>query len=250
MTAPAIFVTGAAKRVGAAIVRTLHTAGANVIIHCNRSKKDGDALAVELNGLRANSAKLLQGDILANNALKGLIDQAASAFGRLDGLVNNASTFYATPLGKVTEDDWLDLMGSNLKAPLFLSQAAAPYLQKTRGSIVNIIDIHTERPLKDFLVYNTAKAGLAGLTRSLALELAPDIRVNGVAPGAIQWPDDSSAYPEAERQRIVEQTPMKRVGEGNDIARTVKFLMLDATYVTGQIVNVDGGRSIANRIAP
>jgi pteridine reductase len=245
---PAIFITGAARRVGAAIAQTLHAAGANVIIHCNRSKKDGEALASALNALRANSAKVLQGDLLASNALKGLVDQAASAFGRLDGLVNNASTFYATPLGSVSEDDWLDLMGSNLKAPLFLSQAAAPYLQRTRGSIVNIVDIHTERPLKDFLVYNAAKAGLAGLTRALALELAPDVRVNGVSPGAIQWPDDhnnAGAYPDAERQRIVEQTPLKRVGSGEDIARTVKFLMLDAPYITGQILPVDGGRSIA-----
>lgn len=244
-SAPAIFITGAARRVGAAIVQTLHAAGANVIIHCNRSKKEGDALAQALNASRANSAKVLQGDLMASNALKGLVDQAASAFGRLDGLVNNASTFYATPLGKVSEDDWLDLLGSNLKAPLFLSQAAAPYLQRTAGSIVNIIDIHTERPLKDFLVYNAAKAGLAGLTRALALELAPDVRVNGVSPGAILWPDDLSGYPEAERERIVEQTPLKRVGSGEDIARTVKFLMLDAPYITGQILPVDGGRSIA-----
>jgi pteridine reductase len=245
---PAIFITGAAKRVGAEITRTLHAAGANVIIHCNQSKKEGDQLAATLNAARAQSAKVLQGDLLASNALKGLIDQAASAFGRLDGLVNNASTFYATPLGKISEDDWLDLMGSNLKAPLYLSQAAAPFLKQSKGSIVNIVDIHTERPLKDFLVYTAAKAGLAGLTRALALELAPDVRVNGVAPGAIQWPDDAvnaGAYPEAERNRIVEQTPMKRVGSGDDIARAVKFLMLDSPYVTGQILNVDGGRSIA-----
>ena len=242
---PAIIVTGAAKRVGAAIARALHAADVNVIVHCNRSRADADALVRELVDNRAESAAVLQGDLLAYNALKGLIDQAASIFGRLDGLVNNASTFYATPVGKIDEDNWSDLIGANLKAPLFLSQAAAPYLQKTKGSIVNIVDIHAERPLKDFVVYSVAKAGLAGLTRSLALELGPDIRVNGVSPGAIIWPDGTSDYPAVERERIVQQAPLKRVGAPADIAGAVKFLMLDAPYVTGQILAVDGGREIA-----
>ena len=242
---PAIIVTGAAKRVGAAIVRALHAADVNVIVHCNRSRADADALVRELNDNRTKSAAVLQGDLLAYNALNGLIDQAASVFGRLDGLVNNASTFYATPVGKIDEDNWGDLIGANLKAPLFLSQAAAPYLRKTKGSIVNIVDIHAERPLKDFVVYSVAKAGLAGLTRSLALELGPDIRVNGVSPGAIIWPDGTSEYPAAERERIVQQAPLKRVGAPADIAGAVKFLMLDAPYVTGQILAVDGGREIA-----
>jgi pteridine reductase len=240
-----ILVTGAAKRVGAAITRALHAAGANVIVHCNRSKNEADALARELNGLRAKSAAVVQGDLIAYNALKGLVTQARSCFGRLDGLVNNASTFYATPMGAIDEDNWNDLVGSNLKAPMFLSQAAAPYLRESRGAIVNIIDIHIERPLKDFIVYNTAKAGLAGLTRSLALELAPDVRVNGVSPGAIVWPEGSDDYPEAERQRIVAQTPLKRVGSAEDIAGAAKYLLLDAPYVTGQILDVDGGRGIA-----
>ncbi len=242
---PAIIVTGAAKRVGAAIACALHAADVNVIVHCNRSRADADALVRELNDHRAKSAAVLQGDLLAYNALKGLIDQAASIFGRLDGLVNNASTFYPSPIGKIDEDNWSDLIGANLKAPLFLSQAAAPYLQKTKGSIVNIVDIHAERPLKDFVVYSVAKAGLAGLTRSLALELGPDIRVNGVSPGAIIWPDGTSEYPAAERERIVQQAPLKRVGAPADIAGAVKFLMLDAPYVTGQILAVDGGREIA-----
>jgi pteridine reductase len=244
-SAPAIIITGAAKRVGAVIARTLHAAGANVIVHCNRSRADADALVRELNTTRAKSAAVLQGDLLAYNALKGLIDQAASAFGRLDGLVNNASSFYATPVGAIDEDNWNELIGANLKAPLFLSQAAATYLKKTNGSIVNIVDIHAERPLKNFVTYSVAKAGLAGLTRSLALELAPEIRVNGVSPGAILWPDGMTAFPDAERKRIIDQAPLNRVGTPQDIAGAVKFLMLDAPYVTGQILSVDGGREIA-----
>ena len=241
---PAILITGAARRVGAAITRALHAAGANVIVHCNRSRKDADALVLELNTQRARSASILQGDLHAYNALKGLIDQAASAFGRLDGLVNNASAFYATPIGTIVEDHWNELIDANLKAPLFLSQAAVPYLRKTRGNIVNIVDIHAERPLKDYVVYSATKAGLAGLTRSLALELGPDIRVNGVSPGAIVWPDGTADYPPAERERIVNQVPLKRIGSPEDIAGAVKFLMLDAPYVTGQILAVDGGREI------
>ena len=241
---PAILITGAARRVGAAITRALHGAGANVIVHCNRSRKDADALVLELNTQRARSASILQGDLHAYNALKGLIDQAASAFGRLDGLVNNASAFYATPIGTIVEDHWNELIDANLKAPLFLSQAAVPYLRKTRGNIVNIVDIHAERPLKDYVVYSATKAGLAGLTRSLALELGPDIRVNGVSPGAIVWPDGTADYPPAERERIVNQVPLKRIGSPEDIAGAVKFLMLDAPYVTGQILAVDGGREI------
>lgn len=244
-SSPAILVTGAAKRVGAAITQALHAAGANVVIHCNRSRAEADALADSLNGARAKSASVLQGDLLAYNALKGLVDRAASEFGRLDGLVNNASAFYATPVGRIDEDSWSDLIDSNLKAPLFLSQAAAPYLKKTGGSIVNIVDIHAERPLKNFVVYTIAKAGLAGLTRSLALELGPEIRVNGVSPGAILWPDAGNDYPETERKRILEQTPLQRVGAPADIAGAVKYLMLDAPYVSGQILAVDGGRSVS-----
>jgi pteridine reductase len=241
----AVFVTGAAKRVGAEIARTLHAAGCNVVIHCNRSKVEADALAAALNRVRPKSAAVVTGDLLADNALKGLIDQAHSCFGRLDGLVNNASSFQATPVGKIDLDDWLDIMGSNLKAPLFLSQAAAPYLRQTRGAIVNIVDIHTDHPLKDFVVYNAAKAGLAGLTRSFALELGPEVRVNGVSPGAIMWPENSADYPPAERERIINQVPLKRVGSAQDIAGAVKFLLLDAPYVTGQILAVDGGREIS-----
>ncbi|MBL0121478.1 MAG: pteridine reductase [Betaproteobacteria bacterium] len=247
-SSPAILVTGAAKRVGAVIARTLHAAGVNVIVHCNRSRADADKLVKELNVQRPHSAALLQGDLLAYNALKGLIDHAASEFGRLDGLVNNASSFFATPVGAIDEDSWHELIDSNLKAPLFLSQAAAPYLRKTHGSIVNIVDIHAERPLKDFVVYTVAKAGLAGLTRSLALELGPEVRVNGVSPGAILWPEvgnhGGNDFPEAEQTRIISLTPLKRVGAPEDIAGAVKYLMLDAPYVTGQILAVDGGRGL------
>ena len=246
---PAIIITGAARRVGAVIARTLHAAGASVIVHCNRSRAEADALVDELNTARAKSAAVLQGDLLAYNALKGLIDHAASEFGRLDGLVNNASTFYATPVGAIDEDNWHDLIDSNLKSPLFLSQAAAPYLKKTRGSIVNIIDIHAERPLKNFVVYTVAKAGLAGLTRSLALELGPEVRVNGVSPGAILWPDAANGagnvFPAAEQARIALQTPLQRVGTPDDVANAVKYLMFDAPYVSGQIIAVDGGRSVS-----
>ena len=245
---PAILVTGSARRVGATIARTLHAAGANVIIHFNRSRSDADGLVSELNTVRANSAAAVQGDLLDMKILAGLVGQAQACFGRLDGLVNNASSFYATPLGKISEDHWLDLIGSNLKAPLFLSQAAAPYLRASRGSIVNIVDIHSDRPLKDFVVYTAAKAGLAGLTRALAIDLGPEVRVNGVSPGAILWPEPGHGpddYPEAERRRIVQQTPLKRVGSAEDIAGAVKYLMLDAPYVTGQILAVDGGREIA-----
>jgi pteridine reductase len=244
-SAKSVFITGAAKRVGAATAKCLHDAGCNIVIHCNRSRQEADALARQLNQIRAHSAQVVQGDLLADNALKGLVAQAASCFGRLDGLVNNASSFFATPLGAITEDDWLDLIGSNLKAPLFLSQAAAPYLKQSHGSIVNIVDIHVDRPLANHALYNTAKSGLAGLTRALALDMAPEVRVNGVSPGAIQWPDDDSAYPPAERERIVNQVPLKRVGSVEDIARTVKFLIEDAPYITGQIIAVDGGRSVA-----
>ena len=245
----AILITGSARRVGATIARTLHAAGAKVIIHYNRSRSDADALLAELNGLRAKSAAAVQGDLLETEALAGIVDAAQKCFGRLDGLVNNASSFYATPIGKITEGDWTDLLGSNLKAPIFLSQAAAPYLRASRGCIVNIVDIHSDRPLKNFVVYTAAKAGLAGLTRALALDLSPEVRVNGVSPGAIMWPEvghgNPDDYPEDERARIIEQTPLKRVGSAEDIAGAVKYLMLDAPYVTGQILAVDGGREIA-----
>ena len=240
----AVLITGAARRIGATTARTLHAAGARVALHCNRSRAEADALAAELNEARAGSCAVVQADLLDLAALPRLVDDAVRALGRLDGLVNNASSFYSTPFGKIGEREWQDLIGTNLRAPLFLAQAAAPKLRETKGAIVNIVDIHAERPLPDFLVYTVAKAGLAGLTRALAVELAPEVRVNGVAPGAIMWPDSGKHYDAAERERTIATTPLARIGGPEDIAGAVKYLLLDAPFVTGQIIAVDGGRVI------
>lgn len=240
--APVVLVTGAARRVGAEIARQLQAAGARVALHFRSSRGDAEALAAELNGIRPGSAAIFQADLLDSASLPGLVSAVVERFGRLDGLVNNASSFFPTALGEIDDAAWLDLMGSNLKAPLFLSQAAAPHLKLGGGAIINIVDIHAERPLKGYPLYCAAKAGLLGLTRALALELAPEVRVNGVAPGAIEWPDDGQ-FPAAERQAIVAHTLLGRIGAPSDIARTVRFLLFDAPYITGQIIPVDGGRS-------
>ena len=240
----AVLITGAARRIGASIARTLHAAGARVILHCHRSRSEADRLAEHLNQERADSCAVVQCDLLDDSALAKLIDDAAQAFGRLDALVNNASSFYPTPFGQIGPGEWTELIGSNLRAPLFLSQAAAPHLREAQGAIVNLVDIHAERPLKDFIVYSVAKSGLAGLTRSLALELGPEVRVNGVAPGAILWPDGDEHFAPSERSRILEQTPLKRIGSPEDVAGAVKYLLFDAPFVTGQIIAVDGGRGI------
>ncbi len=241
-------ITGAARRVGAATIRWLHAAGGNVLIHHRGHAEEARMLCDSLNALRSASAHLMALDLADTAALPALVEMALTRFGRLDGLVNNASAFFPTPLGTISEANWDDLMASNLKAPLFLSQAAAPALKETRGAIVNIIDIHAERPLKDYTVYTIAKAGLAGLTRSLALELAPAIRVNGVAPGPIDWPDAAEValgrIERAEQTRIMATTPLAREGGADAIARAVRFLFCDADFITGQIIAVDGGRSI------
>ena len=234
-------VTGAGRRIGAAIVEGLHAAGANVVVHYFQSAEAADALVAKLNGLRAESALAVQGDLRESASLPALLDDVVKQTGRLDVLVNNASSFYPTPLGSVTEDQWDDLLGSNLKAPLFLCQAALPHLQESQGVIVNIVDVHSQRPLKNHPVYGAAKAGLAMLTRSLAKDLGPSIRVNGVSPGAILWPE--SGMPESVQRNIVGKTALKRAGEPEDIAAAVIFLVRDAPYVTGQILAVDGGRS-------
>jgi len=238
-----VLVTGGARRLGAAICRRLHAAGANVVVNYHRAQQDAQALLRELNGRRADSAVLARADLLATGALPQLVRDTLAAFGQLDALVNNASSFYPTPVGEIGEQAWDDLLGTNLKAPLFLAQAAAPELRKAHGCIVNIIDIHAELPMKNHLVYNTAKGGLLALTRSLARELGPQVRVNGVSPGAILWPEDPAWQNELERRRIVNQTLLQRTGEPEDIAGAVEFL-LTAPYVTGQIIAVDGGRSI------
>lgn len=241
----AVLVTGGGRRVGAAIVRALHAAGCAVIVHCHRSREAASRLVGALEQARPGSAALVAADLLDVEALPALVAEAAAHFGRLDGLVNNASTFHATPLETLSRAQWEDLAGTNLRAPVFLAKAAAPHLRRARGAIVNVVDIHADRPLPGFLAYSVAKSGLAGLTRALALELAPDIRVNGVSPGAILWPDDGEAFPPAERRRIEAQTPLGRTGSPEEVAGAVKYLLLDAPFVTGQILAVDGGRGIS-----
>ena len=244
MQGKVVLITGGAKRVGGATCRRLHAQGANLVVHYRTSVGEAQALQAELNQIRPGSVALAQADLLDIARLPGLIDETVRYFGRLDALVNNASSFFPTPLGKITEKAWDDLIGSNLKAPLFLSQAAAPELRKRYGCIVNIVDIHAEWPLKRYVVYNSAKGGLAALTRSLAQELGPEIRVNGVSPGPILWPENGEWKEEAARRHIIERTLLKRTGEPDDIARTVAFLIADAPYITGQIIAVDGGRSV------
>ncbi len=244
MRGKAVLVTGAARRIGAAIARRLHAEGASVVLHCHRSREEAGRLADALNAGRAGSCAVVEADLNRTAALPRLAEDAARAFGRLDGLVNNASSFYPTPFGLIEAAQWEDLVGTNLRAPLFLAQAAAERLRETRGAIVNVVDIHAERPLPDFLVYAVAKAGLAALTRALAVEMAPEVRVNGVAPGAILWPDDGRKFPAAERARIVEQTPLERIGSPEDVAGAVKYLLFDAPFVTGEILSVDGGRRL------
>jgi pteridine reductase len=243
--APVVLVTGGARRIGAAISRALHAAGARVVLHCHRSRSEAEALAAALEAVRPASTAIVTADLLDATALPSLAEAARTAFGRLDGLVNNASSFYATPLGAIGVREWEDLVGTNLRAPLLLSQAAAPALRAARGAIVNIVDIHAERPLPGFPVYSIAKAGLAGLTRALAIELAPEVRVNGVAPGAILWPEEGRHFEDEERSRITSQTPLARIGDPADVAGAVKYLLLDAPFVTGQILAVDGGRSLS-----
>ena len=238
-----VLVTGGAKRVGAAIARRLHREGANLMIHYRGSEREAKALRTELNAARADSVALLQADLLDVMGLPEIVKNTVGRFERLVALVNNASSVFPTPVGEMTAASWDSLVGANLRAPLFLSQAAAPHLKKTGGAIVNITDIHAERPLKGYVIYSIAKTGLAGLTRSLARELAPEVRVNGVAPGAIIWPEDGS-WDDLTRQRIVSHTLLRRTGEPDDIARAVYYLIADAPYVTGQIIAVDGGRSI------
>lgn len=242
MQGKSVLVTGAARRVGAEIVRTLHAAGANVSIHYRRSQQEALALADSLNTRRAESAHLVYADLADADGFRALVAEVVDRFGRLDGLVNNASSFFATPMGRISVADWDELIGSNLRAPLFLSQAAAPYLKVTRGAVVNITDIHGERPLAGFPVYCAAKAGLAGLTRALAIELAPEVRVNGVAPGPIEWPENET-FDAKTRRDIIDHTLLKRTGSSADVARSVLFLLAGAQYVTGQILAVDGGRS-------
>jgi len=239
-----ILITGGAKRVGAAISRMLHADGANLMIHYRQSVNEARALQAELNLKRPNSAAIIHGELLNMAVLPTLVEETVKHFGRLDALINNASSYYATELGEIGDDQWQDLIGSNLKAPLFLSQAAATELAKTKGCIVNITDMHVERPKKGYVVYSVAKAGLVTLTKSLAHEMAPNVRVNAVAPGPVMWPEDNPQFDEVYRKRVISQTLLKRIGEGDDVAKAVRFLIKDAPFMTGQVIAVDGGRSL------
>lgn len=244
MQGKVVLVTGGAKRVGAAICRRMHAAGARIAIHYRSSEQEALALQKELNALRPGDSAVFQADLLDLDALPQLVHKVTARFGQLDALVNNASSFYATPLADIAEQQWHDLLGTNLKAPLFLAQAAAAELRRHHGCIVNIADIHAERPMHGHLLYSVAKAGLVALTKGLAQEMAPQVRVNAVAPGVIVWPETEAWMDEEQRRRIVAHTLLKREGEPDDIARTVAFLIQDAPYVTGQIIAVDGGRSV------
>jgi pteridine reductase len=239
-----VLITGGAKRVGASICRLLHANGANLMIHYRSSVNEARALQAELNLQRPNSVAIIQADLLNLSVLPSLINETIKHFGKLDVLINNASSYYPTEIGDIQEEQWQDLMGSNLKAPLFLSQAAAVELRKQQGCIINITDMHVERPKKGYIVYSVAKAGLVTLTKSLAHELSPEVRVNAVAPGPVMWPEDNPQFDELYRQRVISQTLLKRIGEPNDIAKAVKFLIQDAPFITGQVIAVDGGRSL------
>lgn len=243
MSHPIALITGAAHRIGKAISLALHQNGYHVVIHCNRSQSAAKKFVAALNQARKNSASWVSADLLQLQSLPKMLDQILDQHGHLDVLINNASSFYPTPLGSITLAQWDDLVGTNLKAPLFLAQAAKPALLKTQGQIINITDLHATRPLKNFSTYSIAKAGLQQLTRCLAKELAPAIRVNAVAPGAILWPEGETELSAINKQKIIAETAVKRVGEPENIAAAVLFL-LQSGYITGQTLTVDGGRHL------
>lgn len=242
--AQVVLITGAARRIGAAIARTLHKSGMNIVLHYNLSEMDAANVCDELNQVRNNSAITIAADLSDNTSLHNLVEKAEAAWGRLDALVNNASRFYKTSFGEVTEFAWDDLLTSNLKAPFFLSQAAAPFLKVNQGSIVNITDIHGQRPLRDYSAYCISKSGLLMLTKMLAKELGPEIRVNAISPGSIIWPEGKNTLTDEEKKQIIKNTSLLRMGEPQDIAKAVLYFIRDADYVTGQVLNVDGGRSL------
>ena len=237
-----VLITGAAHRIGAVTARLLHAQGANIVLHYRNSRSGAEKLQQELQQGRPDSVTLVQADLHETDTLPGLVEQSVSAWGRLDVLINNASTFYPTPIGNVTEAAWEDLIGTNMKAPFFLSQASAPVLRDHKGCIINIVDIHADRPLKAHPVYSMAKAGLVMMTRALACELGPEVRVNAIAPGAILWPENE--MDEATKDKIISRTFLKRRGDPSDIAKTALFLIREATYMSGQVLTVDGGRSL------
>ena len=237
-----VLITGGAKRIGARIARTLHAEEMNLVIHFNTSSDDANELCSELNSIRNESAIAIGSNLTNQTEVESLITKVIETTGQLDVLINNASTFYPTPIEDITLDDWDNLMGTNLKAPLFLCKHAAPHIKESKGCIINMVDIHASKPLKNHSIYGSAKSGLVMLTRSLAKDLAPEVRVNGIAPGMILWPENGPS--EETKQKVIDQIPLKRSGEPNDIAQTVLFLIAHADYITGQIIAVDGGRGI------
>lgn len=237
-----VLITGGARRIGNVIAHTLHDSGYNIMVHYRSSSNDADKLIKELNATRPNSAASVQGDLLDINCIPGIVETTIETFGRLDVLINNASTFYPTPIELIDNEFWNDLVGSNLKAPMFMVKAATKHLRESNGCIINIVDIYARTPLSKHPIYCSAKAGLEMLTKSLARDLAPQIRVNGVSPGAILWPENES-HP-LKQDELLKKVPMQRMGSPDDIAKTVRFLIDDAPYITGQIIAVDGGRSV------
>ena len=239
---PVALITGAAKRVGAVIARTLHAAGYDLVLHHRHSDTEAAALQHELQQARSDSVLVVSADLVEFDRLPELVAKTIGRFGRLDALVNNASAFYPTPVGAALPGQWDELFASNARAPFFLAQAAAPHLKLTGGAIVNLLDIYAERPLKNHTLYCMAKAALAMMTLSLARELAPEVRVNGVAPGAVLWPEAGKAM--VEQQALIAHTPLQSVGTPEDVADAVRWLLQDARYTTGQIIRVDGGRTL------
>lgn len=237
-----VLITGGAKRIGNQIAHLLHDSGYNIMVHYRSSANAANILVNELNERRDNSAASVQGDLIDVSCIPHVIDQTIENFGRLDVLVNNASTFYPTPIELIEIDFWNDLVGSNLRAPAFMVKSTAQHLRETNGCIINIVDIYAQKPLSNHPLYCSAKAGLEMLTKSLARDLAPEIRVNGVSPGAILWPEQGNT--EVTQDELLERIPLKRMGDPIDIAKTVRFLINEGTYITGQIIAVDGGRSV------
>ena len=236
-----VLITGGAKRIGYAIATLLHSSGYNIMVHYRSSAGAANELITKLNKARPDSAASIQGDLLDIASIPNIVTTTIDTFGSLDALINNASTFYPTPIELINEEFWIDLVGSNLKAPMFMVKSAAPHLRAANGCIINLVDIYAHKPLSDHPIYCSAKAGLEMLTKSLAIDLAPEIRVNGVSPGAIIWPEHDT-HP-IKQSELLEKVPLKRMGEPEEIAKTVRFLIEDGTYISGQIIAVDGGRS-------
>ncbi len=240
---PVVLITGAARRVGARIARLLHARGFDLALHHRSSAEDMAVLVADLDGTRPGSCLVLQAELAEFDRLPELVAQTVGRFGRLDALVNNASAFYPTPIGEITPQQWDELFASNARAPLFLAQAAAPHLQAAGGAIVNLVDIYAERPLARHPVYCMAKAALLAMTRSLAVELGPEVRVNAVAPGAVLWPESGKAY--TDQQKLIEATALKRAGSPDDVAEAVRWLIQDAAYCSGEVIRIDGGRTLS-----